>query len=103
MKNHNGHDKRSHLVKHSIESGHDPVCHGNFRILDKGYNNTVKSKVAEALLIKKHKPSLNVQEKSVNWNFSINNITYSCVTIRAATNRTRKMEHIATMVNSLSH
>ena len=65
VKNHNGHDKRSHLVKHSIESGHDPVCHGNFRILDKGYNNTVKSKVAEALLIKKHKPSLNVQEKSV--------------------------------------
>ena len=65
MKNHNGHDKRSHLVKHSIESGHDPVRPGIFRILDKGYNNTFKSKVAEALLIKKHKPSLNVQEKSV--------------------------------------
>ena len=65
VKDHNGRDKSSHLVKHSIESGHDPVCHGNFRILDKGYNNTFKRKVAEALLIKKHKPSLNVQEKSV--------------------------------------
>ena len=65
MKDHNGRDKSSHLVKHSIESGHDPVCDGNFRILDKGYNNTFKRKVAEALLIKKHKPSLNIKEKSV--------------------------------------
>ena len=55
--NHNGRDKNSHLVKHSIEPGHDPVCHGNFRILDKGYNNTFKRQVAEALLIRKHKPS----------------------------------------------
>ena len=65
MKDHNGRDKSSHLVKHSIESGHDPVCHGNFRILDKGYNNTSKRKVPKADLIKKHKPFLNVQEKSV--------------------------------------
>ena len=65
VKDHNGRDKSSHSVKLSIESGRDPVCHGNFRILDKGYNNTFKRKVAEALLIKKHKPSLNVQEKSV--------------------------------------
>ena len=55
MKDHNEHDKSSHLVEHLIVSGHDPVCHGNFRILDKGYNNTFKRKVAEALLIKKHK------------------------------------------------
>ena len=65
MKDHNGRDKSSHLVKYSIESGHDPVSHGNFRILDKGYNSTFKRKVAEALLIKKHKPSLNIKEKSV--------------------------------------
>ena len=56
VKEHNGRDKSSHLVKHSIESGHDPVCRGNFRILDKGYNNTSKRKVAKAVLIKKHKP-----------------------------------------------
>ena len=65
VKDHNGHDNSSHLIKHCTESGHNPVFHGNFRILDKGYNNTFKRKVAEALLIKKHKPSLNVQEKSV--------------------------------------
>ena len=34
VKGHNGRDKSSQLVKYSIESGHDPVCHGNFRILD---------------------------------------------------------------------
>ena len=26
VKDHNGHDKSSHLVKHSIESGHEPIC-----------------------------------------------------------------------------
>ena len=57
VKDHNGRDKSSNLVKHSMESRHDPVCHGNFRILDKGYNNTFKRKVAEARLIKKYKPS----------------------------------------------
>ena len=37
-----------------------------------------------------------------NWNFSINTVMYSCITIRAGTNRTPKMERIAKMVNSLS-
>ena len=57
VKDHNERDKSSDLVKHSTESGHDPVCHGNFRILDKGYNNSFKRKVAEARLIKKQKRS----------------------------------------------
>ena len=65
VKDHNGSDKSSYLIKHSIELGHNHVCHANFKILDKSYNNTFKRNVAEALLIKKHKPSLNVQEKSV--------------------------------------
>ena len=34
VKDHSGRNKSSQLVKHSIESGHDPVCHENFRILD---------------------------------------------------------------------
>ena len=34
VKDHNGRDKSSQLVKHSIESGHKQVCHENFRILD---------------------------------------------------------------------
>ena len=66
LKDHNERDQSSHLVKHSIESEHDPVCLGNFRILGKGYNNTFKRNVTETLLIKKQKPSLNGQEKSVN-------------------------------------
>ena len=63
VKDHNGRDESCHLVKHSIELAHDLVCFGNFRILDEGYNNTFKRKVAEAHLIKKHKPSLNIQVK----------------------------------------
>ena len=35
----------------------DIRCHGNFGILDKGYNNIFKRKVAEARLLKKYKPS----------------------------------------------
>ena len=58
VKDHNGRDKSSNLVKHSIESGHNPVCQGNFRILEKGYINTCKRrKVAGARLIKTYKPS----------------------------------------------
>ena len=38
-----------------------------------------------------------------NWNFSINSVMYSYVTIRAGTNRTPMMERIAKMANSLSH
>ena len=45
-KDHNGRDKSSNLVKHSIESGYDLVCHGHFGILDKSCNNTFKRKVA---------------------------------------------------------
>ena len=37
-----------------------------------------------------------------NWNFSINIVMYSCITIRAGSNRTCKMERIAKMVNILS-
>ena len=43
-----------------------------------------------------------LKKNQSNWNFSINTVMNSCVTIRAGTNRIPKMEHIATMVNSLS-
>ena len=69
LKDHMGRDKTSQLVKHAIETGHDPVCDDNFKILDKGYHNTFKRRVAEALLIKRHKPTLNVKEKSVKLKF----------------------------------
>ena len=66
MKDHNGRDRNSHLFKHSVESRHDPVLKNDFRIIGKGYrSNTSRTKIAEALFIKKMKPSLNIQEKSV--------------------------------------
>ena len=66
IKDHNGRDKNSHMVKHSIETGHDAVTSHNFKIIGNGYrNNNKKWKIAEALFIKEYKPPLNVQEKSV--------------------------------------
>ena len=64
MKDHNGRDRNSHLFKHSIESRHDPVLKNDFRIIGKGYRNNTSTRT-EALFIKKMKPSLNIQEKSV--------------------------------------
>ena len=59
-------DTNSHLFRHSVESRHNPVLKNDFRIIGKGYrNNTRRRKIAEALFIKKMKPSLNTHEKSV--------------------------------------
>ena len=66
IKDHNGRDRNSHLFKHSMESRHDPVLENDFRIIEKDYrNNTSRRKIAEALFIRKMKPSLNIQVKSV--------------------------------------
>ena len=68
-----GKDNRSHMLTHTHQSGHPSVSQNDFRILQKGYkNNKVKRKISEALLIKKHRPSLNIHENSVplelfNW------------------------------------
>ena len=63
MKDHNGRDRNSHLFKYSVESRHDPVLNNDFRIIGKGYrNNTSRRKIAEALFIRKMKPSLNIQD-----------------------------------------
>ena len=63
---HNGQDQHSHLVKHAIENNHLPVVKDDFTKLDSGYrNNTHERKIAEALMIKVIRPSLNAKEKSV--------------------------------------
>ena len=63
---HAGKDDKSHMLKHTLQSGHTSVSPNNFRILQKGYNNNkVKRKISEALLIRKHQPSLNIHENSV--------------------------------------
>ena len=66
VKDHNGCDYSSYLVKHAGETGHLPEDTANFEVIGCGYWNNARSrKVAKALLVKKLKPTLNIQEKSV--------------------------------------
>ena len=63
---HNGRDHSSDFVEHAGETGHLPVDTASFEIIGSGYrNNARRRKIAEALLVKKLKPTLNIQEKSV--------------------------------------
>ena len=63
---HNGRDQKSHIFKHSSEKCRLHFHTNSFKIIRNGFkNNSFKRKVSEALLIKQIKPSLNVQEKSI--------------------------------------
>ena len=63
---HAGKDNKSHMLKHMLQSDHPSVSPNDFRILQKEYNNNkVQRKISEALLIRKHRPSLNIHENSV--------------------------------------
>ena len=70
---HNGRDAQSHLVMHTIEKCHKYPKIEDFNVIGKGYrNNTFKRKVAESLLIKVVRPTLNTHDKSAplksfNW------------------------------------
>ena len=65
-KHHNSCDHSSHLVKHAVETSHLSVDTANFEVIGTRYrNNAGWRKIAEALLVKKLKPTLNIQEKSV--------------------------------------
>ena len=71
-KDHNGQDKHSHLVKQPIENKHLPVLKDDSTILDSGYRKKKrKRKIAEGLMIKVIRLSLNFKEKSVEKNFLI--------------------------------
>ena len=60
---HAGKDNKSHMLKYTLQSGYPSVSPNDFRILQKGYNNNkVKRKISEALLIRRHRPSLNIHE-----------------------------------------
>ena len=67
VKEHSGRDQKSHVAAHTMESGHQPVTIEDFTILfnKKQLSNYYKRKTTEALAIKKLKPPLNAQEKSV--------------------------------------
>ena len=61
-------DKKSNMVKHSMDKGHPPVCMKDFQILTKGFNHIkFKRKICEVLLIKIHRQTLNAQEHSVRF------------------------------------
>ena len=63
-KDHNGRDHLSHLVKHARKTGHLPVDMANFEVIGGGYcNNAHHKKISEALIVKKLKLTLNIQEK----------------------------------------
>ena len=63
---HTGKDANSHLLKHSIESGHKPLEALDYKIIGTGYcKNTMRRKLSEALFIKELNPTLNKQEKLV--------------------------------------
>ena len=54
------------ICSKTVESGHDVILKNDFKVFENCYNNNSrKKKIAEILLIKKLKPSLNVQEKSI--------------------------------------
>ena len=66
VKDLNSRDHLSHLVKYAGETGHLPVGTANFEVIGSGYcNNARRRKIAEALLVMKVKPTLNIQEKSI--------------------------------------
>ena len=62
---HNSRDQKSHLFKHNCCQNHPNTSKTDFKIISSEFkNNYYRRKIAEALLIKQIKPSLNVQEKS---------------------------------------
>ena len=53
IKDHNGRNLTSHILRHSVEYGHLNVRYEDFKIIAKNFNNNHwKHKIAESLLIK---------------------------------------------------
>ena len=63
---HTGKDNNSHLTKHSQIKGHKPVSLEDFKIIGSHFKNQEYfRKIAEAIYIKRFKPTLNVQHMSI--------------------------------------
>ena len=66
VKDHGGRDTKSHVLKHSSEKEHVEVTQEDFKIISSHFeNNRLERKITETLLIKHERPSLNVQDQSV--------------------------------------
>ena len=62
VKYHNGHYHSPPLVKLVGNTSHLPVESSNFEVTGSGHgNNARRRKIAKALLVKKLKPTLNIQ------------------------------------------
>ena len=73
IKDHDGRDLESHILRYSAKSGHVNVSYEDFKIIAKNFNNNSwKRKIAKSLLIKEKRLTLNIHNKSVplklfNW------------------------------------
>lgn len=65
IKEHSNPFGRSHVVEHTIKSGHLAISNSNVKVLAKIRGHTSNRKITEALYIKSRKPSINVQEASI--------------------------------------
>ena len=66
VKDHNGRDIKSHLLKHALGNNHQHVSEKDFKIIGNCFQgNNKKRKVADALLIREIKPTLNIHDQSV--------------------------------------
>ena len=62
----NGRDKKSHLYKHLQDNNHSCIALSDFKIIESSFRNQkFKRKIAESLLIREKRSSLNVQEMSI--------------------------------------
>ena len=76
---HTGRDANSHLLKHSIESGHKPLEVIDYKIIGTGYRkNTMKRKLSEALIITELKQLYINQKSQYDQNYLINLIEFNC-------------------------
>ena len=63
---HAGKDKKSHMLRHILQSGHPSVTLIDFKILGKGFkNNRVKKKILVAISVKQYWSILNTQENAI--------------------------------------
>ena len=62
---HAGRDTKSYLYKHSMETGHRSPNIDEYVFKGSGFRSIFKRRIAEAILIKELKPSLNKQEQSI--------------------------------------
>ena len=66
IKDHNGRDLKSHILRHYVESGHGDASYQDFKIIAKNFiNNFWKLKFAESLLDKEKRPTLNTYDEFV--------------------------------------